>query len=189
MARKRKSKAGRPPRHQGRPLARSRAFRLLGTLDEQLQAAAAKSKRSVSEEIEFRVSRSFFDDVLAAGFVGDDVSADAIRMIRLVMAIESLGGPWSGDPSSAQRVSAAADTIIRAFARLPPDPSKGTAAQWGHAIASTLLLFRSPAWKAAHSSPEWTSALPPELLSYAEFAEKILQKLELEQRASETPKK
>src|SRR5262249_28414833 len=83
MARKRKSGAGRPPRHQGRPLARARAFRLLGELDEQLQTAAAKSKRSVSEEIEYRLSRSFYDDWLAEGFDGDPASAHAIRMIRL----------------------------------------------------------------------------------------------------------
>jgi hypothetical protein len=179
MARKRKSKAGRPPRHQGRPLARSRAFRLLGTLDEQLQAAAAKSKRSVSEEIEYRLSRSFYDDLLTAGFVGDDASADAIRMIRLVMAIVSLQGPWSENPLSAQNVLVATDTIIRNLARLPPDPSKGREWHWGAVLVETLMLARSTMWRAA---------LPPELSSYAEFAEKMLLKLDAERKASETPK-
>jgi hypothetical protein len=178
MARK-KSKGGRPPRHEGRTLAKSRTFRLLGALDEQLQAAAEKSKRSVSEEIEYRLSRSFYDDLLAAGFTGDEVSADAIRMIRLVMAIEGLGRPWSVAPISAENVLAAADTIIRTLGRLPPDPSKGTA--WSSALISTLLIARTP--------DVWKSALPPELSSYAEFAAKMLLKLDAERKASETPKK
>jgi hypothetical protein len=182
-----KSKRGRPPRHKGEVLAKNRTFRVRGELDEQLQGSAAKAGRSVSEEIEYRLSRSYFDDLRAAEFVGDDASADAIRMIRLVMAIESISGPWSSDPASAQRVSAASDTIIRTFARLRPEPSKGTAAQWGAAIGSYLVLFRSTAWKSAH--PEWTSALPPELLSYAKFAEEMLVRHDAEQKASETPKK
>src|SRR5262249_100735 len=124
MARKRKSGAGRPPRHQGRPLARSRAFRLLGELDHQFPTAAPKSKRSVREEIEYRLSRSFYDGLLAERFGGDPVSADAIRMIRLVMEIESLGRPWSVAPISAENVLAATDTVIRTLAGLAPDPAK-----------------------------------------------------------------
>jgi len=182
-----KTKPGRPPRHKGEVLAKNRTFRVRGELDDQLQASAARAGRSVSEEIEYRLSRSFYDDVLVKEFIGDDMSAEAIRMIRFVMAIESISGPWSGDPTSAQRVSAAADTIIRTFARLPPDPTKGTAAGWGDVIASTLFLFRSTAWKSAH--PEWVSSLPPELLSYAEFARKLLVKLDAEQREAEAPKR
>lgn len=54
---------GRPPRHQGERLSKNRTFRVRGGLDEKLQAAAAVSGRSVSEEIEFRLDQSFDRDV------------------------------------------------------------------------------------------------------------------------------
>jgi len=143
----------------------------LGELDEQLQTAAAKSKRSVSEEIEYRLSRSFYDDWLAEGFDGDPASAHAIRMIRLVMAIESLGGPWSVSPLRVENVAAAADRIIRTLGGLPPDPIKETA--WRSALMSFLLISRTPdVWK----------HLPPELSSYRESAEKMLMKFDEERR-------
>jgi hypothetical protein len=50
---------GRPPRHPGERLSKNRTFRVRGGLDEKLQAAAAASGRSVSEEIEFRLDQSF----------------------------------------------------------------------------------------------------------------------------------
>ncbi len=50
---------GRPARHAAERLSKNRTFRVRGQLDEQLQAAAAASGRSVSEEIEYRLSRSF----------------------------------------------------------------------------------------------------------------------------------
>lgn len=55
---------GRPPRHQGERLIKNRTFRVRGDLDEKLQAAAAASGRSVSEEIEFRLEQSFDRDAL-----------------------------------------------------------------------------------------------------------------------------
>jgi hypothetical protein len=59
MARKRQSKLGRPPKHEGERLSKNRTFRVRGTLDEQLEAAAQKAGRSVSEEIERRLEDSF----------------------------------------------------------------------------------------------------------------------------------
>ena len=50
---------GRPPRHPGERLSKNRTFRVRGGLDKKLQAAAAVSGRSVSEEIEFRLDQSF----------------------------------------------------------------------------------------------------------------------------------
>jgi len=168
MARK-KSRGGRPPRHEGRPLAASRTFRLLGALDKQLQDAAVAAKRSVSEEIEYRLSRSFYDDLLTTGFLGGEVSGDAIRVIRLVMAIESLRGPWNKDWISTQNVRAATDAVLAILAGQSPDPSKGAALHWGSALASVLMLARSTMWQAA---------LPPELQSFAEHAEKALMKID-----------
>jgi hypothetical protein len=54
-----KSAGGRPTRHADERLSKNRTFRVRGQLDKQLQEAAAASGRSVSEEIEFRLSRSF----------------------------------------------------------------------------------------------------------------------------------
>jgi hypothetical protein len=62
MARKKQSKLGRPPKHEGELLSKNRTFRVRGTLDEQLEAAAQKAGRSVSEEIERRLEKSFQED-------------------------------------------------------------------------------------------------------------------------------
>ncbi len=53
MAKKKLAPTSRPP---------SRTFRVRGELDDKLIAAAEKSGRSVSEEIEYRLERSFRDD-------------------------------------------------------------------------------------------------------------------------------
>ena len=62
----RKPKAGRPPRHAGERLVKNRTFRVWGSLDDQLQAAAEQSRRTVSAEIEWRLSLSFEMDRLDA---------------------------------------------------------------------------------------------------------------------------
>src|SRR5215467_10532498 len=59
MARKKQAKIGRPPKREGERLSKNRTFRVRGTLDEQLEAAAQKAERSVSEEIERRLEDSF----------------------------------------------------------------------------------------------------------------------------------
>jgi hypothetical protein len=76
MARK-KAKIGRPPRHGGERLSKSRTFRVRPHLDELLQKAAAEAGRSVSEEIEYRLDRSFYEDALPARMV------TALRSISL----------------------------------------------------------------------------------------------------------
>ena len=65
MVRK-KAKMGRPPRHEDERLSKMRTFRIRPHLDELLLAAAAKAGRSVSEEIEYRLDRSFYEDALPA---------------------------------------------------------------------------------------------------------------------------
>ena len=62
----RKPKAGRPPRHAGERLVKNRTFRVWGWLDDKLQAAAEQSRRTVSAEIEWRLSLSFEMDRLDA---------------------------------------------------------------------------------------------------------------------------
>ena len=62
----RKPKAGRPPRHAGERLVKNRTFRVWGSLDDQLQATAEQSRRTVSAEIEYRLDLSFRMDWLDA---------------------------------------------------------------------------------------------------------------------------
>src|SRR5262249_29102882 len=57
-----KKKRGRPPKYRGERLSKTRSFRVRGFLDVGLVTAAAKSGRSVSEEIEARLDRSFYLD-------------------------------------------------------------------------------------------------------------------------------
>ena len=51
----------RPPK-RGRERGKSRTFRVNDDLDEKLEAAATRSGRSVSQEIEHRLERSFRDE-------------------------------------------------------------------------------------------------------------------------------
>ena len=51
--------AGRPPRRAGELLSKNRTFRVRPQLDEQLTDASLHAGRSVSEEIELRLERSF----------------------------------------------------------------------------------------------------------------------------------
>src|SRR5262249_8434822 len=59
----------RPPRHEGERLSKMRTFRIRPHLDELLQTAAAKAGRSVSEEIEYRLDRSFWDEALPVAMI------------------------------------------------------------------------------------------------------------------------
>jgi hypothetical protein len=61
-----KKRRGRPPKRKGERLSKTRSFRVRGHLEMGLKTAAAKHGRSVSEEIEARLERSFdLDDWLS----------------------------------------------------------------------------------------------------------------------------
>jgi hypothetical protein len=68
---KTKKKLGRPPKHQGERLTKNRTFRVRGRLDNYLKRNAEEAGRSVSEEIEARLERSFHMDGLLETFAGD----------------------------------------------------------------------------------------------------------------------
>ena len=53
---------GRPPMPAGERRSKNRTFRVRGKLDSNLQIAAQRSGRSVSEEIEFRLEQSFIEE-------------------------------------------------------------------------------------------------------------------------------
>jgi hypothetical protein len=89
MARKKQSKIGRPPKHEGERLSKNRTFRVRGTLDKQLEAAAQEARRSVSEEIERRLEASFRREERA------ELILEAIDRTLKVLGISSDPATWS----------------------------------------------------------------------------------------------
>src|SRR5262249_31350427 len=108
MARKKQSKLGRPPKHEGERLSKNRTFRVRGTLDEQLEAAAQKAGRSVSEEIERRLDDSF--KRIEELYGGPHLSATfRILADNLALVKAKFGERWAENDF-------ARDEIARAFA-------------------------------------------------------------------------
>jgi hypothetical protein len=89
MARKKQSKIGRPPKRQGERLSKNRTFRVRGTLDEQLEAAAQEAGRSVSEEIEHRLEQSFRREERA------ELILEAINRTLKLLGISTDPRTWS----------------------------------------------------------------------------------------------
>lgn len=114
---RKKPPRGRPPRHQGERLSKNRTFRVRGSLDGRLQAAAAASGRSVSEEIEFRLDQSFDRDAFIGVLLGGDENAKVLQSIAMVMKLESRSGHWLKDANTAGTVRQAVNFIIRQFAQ------------------------------------------------------------------------
>ena len=112
---------GRPPRHPGERLSKNRTFRVRGGLDEKLQAAAAASGRSVSEEIEFRLDQSFDRDGFIGLVLGGDENAKVLQTIAAVMKHGSHNGHWLKEASTAETVrSEAVNFVIEHVRRTLP---------------------------------------------------------------------
>src|SRR5262245_15521366 len=93
-----KNVGGRPPRHPGERLSKSRTFRVRGGLDEYLQAAAAASGRSVSEEIELQLELARARKQQLIEEWGPDVFSIADRAARSLRHIEDYTGKsWHED--------------------------------------------------------------------------------------------
>jgi hypothetical protein len=129
-------KMGRPPKHEGERLSKSRTFRVRDALDNGLQIAAKRSGRSVSEEIESRLERSFGTDGLLDMALGENV-ADLIQMIFMAVA---RSGIRTGSKHSYEVLQAAIFYIIAAFARqLVPRPPYNEVQKDGARIAEDVL--------------------------------------------------
>jgi hypothetical protein len=116
---KAKNKGGRPPKNKEGRLSKNRTFRVRGSLDEYLSKAAALAGRSVSEEIEARLGRSFYlDDVLSTA-VG--TRAQLIKALAAVVTTADRTVLWRDYKGEAPTLDAyallkaAAITIIDAF--------------------------------------------------------------------------
>ena len=107
---------GRPQRHPGERLSKNRTFRVRGSLDERLQASAAGSGRSVSEEIEFRLDQSYDRDAFFGLVLGGDENAKVLQSIATVMKLESHNGHWLKDVKTSETVRQAVNFVIGQFA-------------------------------------------------------------------------
>jgi len=65
-----KKSPGRPPKPKEERRSHNRTFRVRGHLDRAMKEAAARSGRSISEEIEARLERSFYLDDTLVAFMG-----------------------------------------------------------------------------------------------------------------------
>lgn len=91
---------GRPPKPDAVRKRKNQTFRLRTDLNERLEAAAAANQRSISEEVEDRVSRSFQRDDLA----GDPTIralADAV-IVTVQLAQANMGHPWGANDFTAR---------------------------------------------------------------------------------------
>ena len=106
-----KKKLGRPPKRKGERLSKNRTFRVRGILDEYLKGRAGESGRSVSEEIEARLERSFYMDGILTTFAGD--AAPLVNALATAVAFSFLQGLDRRDRYQVMQV--ATGYIIAAF--------------------------------------------------------------------------
>jgi hypothetical protein len=138
------NKGGRPPRHEGERLNRTRSIRMRDRLDELLQEAATKAGRSVSEEIEHRLERGFYDDRQNAALMGSHAAGEILRLVRAIMVAEGLGlGDWAEDRVRAQRVRVAVDAIVAVVTGLALDDLPAPAERTGGLQTAKALLLKS----------------------------------------------
>jgi hypothetical protein len=105
-----KRKPGRPPKPKAERRSKNRTFRVRGQLDEYLIARATESGRSVSEEIEARLERSFYMDGLLTTFSGD--AAPLVNALSTAVAFSFL---QYSPPDQYKILQVATGYIIAAF--------------------------------------------------------------------------
>jgi hypothetical protein len=116
-----KKKVGRPPLPARERRSKTRSFRVRGQLDEYLVSHAGISGRSVSEEIEARLERSFYMDGILMTFVGE--VADLLNALATAVGA-SFFVPELRRPDRYRAMQVASQYIIAAFADLdlPKEP-------------------------------------------------------------------
>jgi Arc-like DNA binding domain len=141
------SKPARAARGRGRPpipeADRKRAnltFRTRSGMREKLEAAAAQSGRSVSEEVEYRLERSFQQAESIADILGGVATANLLLLIS--MAIQEVekatGKSWREDAGTYDRMKLAAIYILNEAPR--PDEATKTPTNLSE---MSVLYFRS----------------------------------------------
>lgn len=125
-----KARMGRPPLPPEKRRSASMGFRPTPSLRASLEAQAAVNQRSVSQEIEHRLERSFHDDARFAALMGEDGGEMAHLFGAAIRTASILGKtkrPYRDDPATVQqinrwennktRVAKWADRILRVIYR------------------------------------------------------------------------
>jgi hypothetical protein len=163
MARKRKG--GRPLKHSGEgadfemlglgraPLSKTLSFRVRPRLAELLQESAGKASRTLSQEIEHRLERSFYDDRVAQAHFASDVGGELLRMFYSAMVLEGVHPDWTGDPVRAENFRVAMNGIIAGLLGLPfelPSPQK-----WAEGVETAKQFLRRSSKRAEIMFSHW----------------------------------
>jgi hypothetical protein len=138
-----RKKGGRPLKHKGEPLSKTRSFRVRPRLDELLRAKAEEASRTVSQEIEHRLETSFHDERVALAHTGSDVGALLLRMFYSGMVQEGVYPGWSGDPVRAENFRTAVNGVIAHVLGLKVELPPPWEQQAGWRRAKQLLLASS----------------------------------------------
>jgi hypothetical protein len=109
-----KKRRGRPPKPGNERRSKNRTFRVRGPMDEYLVGHAHDAGRSVSEEIEARLERSFYMDGLMLTFAGD--AGPLLNAVATAVGVSFLKGPYGLDRYRVMQ--AATGYIIAAFGSL-----------------------------------------------------------------------
>jgi hypothetical protein len=139
----RRKKGGRPLKHEGEPLSKTRSFRVRPRLDELLRAAAEEASRTVSQEIEHRLELAFLDARRDAHMLGSDIGAEILRMVRAAMVIGAIAPDWAGDPAKAEKFRTVVNGVIASALRLKVELPPPWEQQEGWRLARQLLLGSS----------------------------------------------
>jgi hypothetical protein len=106
-----KKRRGRPSKPKGERRSKNRTFRVRGVMDEYLIAHADEAGRSVSEEIEARLERSFYMDGVMLTYAGD--AGPLLNAVATAVGVSFLKGPYGLDRYRVMQ--AAVGYIIAAF--------------------------------------------------------------------------
>ncbi len=106
---------GRPTRHAGGKLSKNRTFKIYPDLDAKLIAAAAETGRTVSEEIERRLDRSFTNDEM----LGSPEASSLFHLVAAVMATNKTSERF--DDESSDLAAALVRATAKFLAKIVPD--------------------------------------------------------------------
>lgn len=146
---KSKNRGGRPPKSSDGNKSITRTFRVRSSLDARLNRAADEAVRSLSEEIEYRLMRSFDRDDDEGDLLGG--SFETLTLLRMIKAaitsVEAASGgeSWALSPDVRFAVGVAIYDLVGHFLAdaggvLAADesPAKKRAEEVGHAAAARV---------------------------------------------------